>query len=244
MTVTTASWKSFRSILILVILVASSVLADLEIATATNGARFTSLSAEYVELENDEPDDIYTMDRDGHEDDLIVTFTETGAGNSKNMDITVTATREVSMTCVSAFDSNILVQTEEPVSLRFPDEEPPGASATFVTDDNGRLTGTVPIHTSLAGYFTPWSDEEGSRWEPGHICPNPRDGVGIYVLKDYSLTYTDLTVTDNENGGATASLERVEPGYNAPTSMTFGIYTPVFSFICTTDIQSGNCHSD
>lgn len=213
-------------------------------ASATNGAQFTSLSAEYVELDS-VLNDGQTDDDDGHEDDLIVTFTETGAGNSDNMDITVSATREVTVTCVSAFDSNILVQTEEPVSLRFPDDEPPGASATFVTDENGRLTGTVPIHTSLAGYWTPWSHEEGSRWELGHVCPNPRDGVGIYVLKDYSLTYTDLTVTDHENGGATASIDRVEPGYSDPTFMQFGVYGPLFGFICTIeDSQSGNCHSD
>src|SRR5688572_10871256 len=83
-------------------------------ASATNGAQFTSLSAEYVELDT-YADDIYSNDNDGHADDLVVRFSETGIGNSKVSDITVTATREVAVTCVSA-DRAVSVITSDPLS--------------------------------------------------------------------------------------------------------------------------------
>ena len=211
-------------------------------AHATNGAQFTSLSAEYVELDTNPNDGIYTDDRDGHADDLIVTFTESGMGNSKIIDITVSAVREISMTCLSATGSEVVVATEEPVSLRFPNESSE-ASATFLTDDDGHLTGIVPIHTSLAGYWA--SNEEGYEWRPGDVCPTQKNTTGVvYVLKDYSLTYTNLAVIDNENGGASASLDRVAPGYTSHDVTVAIGGGDFFGLSCTIhDDLGGNCHT-
>lgn len=219
------------------------------VANATKGARFTSLAAEYVELDK-EPDDFNgTDDGDGHEDDLIVSFTETGTGNSKHMDIIVTAVREVTMTCVSAYGGGIVLSSEDPIALHFPDESSE-TSATYTTDDNGTLTGVVALHTSLQGYWRDTGDDT-YEWERGDVCPKEHNGPGVYVLKDYAITYTDLTVTDNENGGASASIARVEdvpgePCYRWDDLLTVGFSGgDFFGFSCTIhDAESGHCGSD
>lgn len=203
------------------------------VAHATNGARFTSLSAEYFEGNTD---DFYQPD--GHIDDLEVSFTETGVGNSKTSDITVTARREVSVTCISA-GRQYLVNSTEPLEYRFSDGESPDGSAEFSTDENGHLTGTVQIYTVLEADICP---KDPNVTDDGTSVD---DEAAVYAVKDYSLTYTNVTVTDNENGGATATIDRVEPGYTDPTLIRFGIYGPLFGFFCTIeDAGSGNCHSD
>lgn len=215
-------------------------------ANATNGAHFTSLTADYVELDLDPEDYQGTEDDDGHADDLVVSFTETGTGNSKVMDITVTVVREITMTCVSAFGGDVVLATEEPISLRFPDESSE-ASATFVTDDQGQLTGTVPIHTSLGGYWSEETEEEASEWQPGDVFPRQNNATGVYLLKDYSITYTDLTVTDNENGGASATVHRVEsipgePGYSSDDVTVAVGAGELFGVSCTIEsATAGHC---
>ena len=221
------------------------------VTNATNGARLTLQPPEYVELDMD-PDDFQgTEDDDGHADDLMVTFTETGFGNSKNMDITVSAVREISATCVSANGGGIALSSEDTIVIRVPDEssEP---SATFASDDDGRLTGTVPLHTSFADSARRSLDEESGEytyeWERGDVCPKEPDGPGVLVLKDYAITYTDLTVIDHENGGASASIARVEevpgePGYRWEELLTVGVTDGnFFGFSCTIEsLEAGHC---
>ena len=185
-------------------------------ASATNGGQFTSLSADYVEL---------GIDDDGHSDDLVVTFTETGTGNSKLSDITVTATREATATCVAP-GRTISRFTSDPLSVRLTEgESPSDASAQFTTDENGLLTGTVFIRTTLQS----------------EVCPFDPDHA--YVVTDYSLVYTNVTVTDNENE-ASAAIERADPGYNwsGATVTTPDLFVAGLS--CTIEsAEDGHCET-
>jgi hypothetical protein len=119
-----------REFLFLILALSALVVAP-GIASATTGAKFTLLSAEYVG-ENPWPDD-------GHTDDLLVTFTARGIGNSKDMDIRVSAVREVTITCISAL-GEFRVSATKPISHKFSDRESPTAPATFMSDDNANLT--------------------------------------------------------------------------------------------------------
>lgn len=194
-------------------------------AIATNGAQFTSLSAEYVELDLDPDDFEGTEDDDGHADDLIVTFTETGIGNSKVSDLTVTATREATVTCIAP-GRTISVLASDPLSVNVTEgEDLSDASASFTTDQNGHLVGTVFFHTTLATEVCPY--------DPNHA----------YVVSDYSLVYTNVTVTDNENG-ASASTGRLDPGYSWSGTTVISPDLGLFGFTCTIEEDlSGNCHS-
>lgn len=194
------------------------------VARATNGAQFTSLSAEYVEL------DMGPKDGDEHADDLAITFTETGTGNSSVVDITVSAIRDISITCVTTTGS-FSVNVTEPVTYEYPDGRAAVDSSTFTPDDNGHLTGTVFIPTTFRVEVCPQSD--------------PTTGVPtvVYAFKDYSVIYTDVTVTDNENGGASATLDRAEPGYTDSNLVTFGTGDLVIvGFECAfRDAENGGC---
>ena len=200
-------------------LMVGAVISTPRVANATNGAQFTSLEAVCIGLNDNGICET---------DDLEVTFTETGIGNGQVSDITVTAVREVTMTCVSAFDE-VLVSSSEPIEHSFPEGEPSGASAQFTTDANGHLVGTVQIHTDL--------HED--------ICPKESNTVGAYLVKDYTLTYTNVTVTDNENGGATASIDTVEPSYSSDDVTVAVGGGETFGMSCTIESEtSGNCHAD
>jgi hypothetical protein len=145
-------------------------------------------------------DDDYYHDWPPHADDLELTFTVAGIGSVRAMDITVSASREIKATCISAlgeFDSN------EVVPIKFSDGESPGdPSLSYSPEDGGRLTGTVQIITDVETDVCPAYD------------PRSEDhGVVVYLLKDYSLTYADITVIDHKNAIST-SIARAEPGYS------------------------------
>jgi hypothetical protein len=71
--------------------------------------------------------------------------------------------------------------------------------------------------------------------------------VSAYMWKDYSLTYTSVTVTDYENGGASASIDRVEPGYssdNVGFGLSSTLHEDLFGFSYEIeDPDSGHCQS-
>ena len=192
-------------------------------AVATNGAQVHIVSADYIELDLDPEDFQGTEDGDGHADDLAVTFTETGTGNSKVSDITVTATREASVTCVAP-GHTISVITSDPFSVNLTEgEDPPGASAQFPTDQNGHLTGTAYLRTSFRAEVCPYDSDHG------------------YLISDYSLVYTNVAVTDNENG-ASASMERTEDSYSWSGTTVATPDTPLFGFACTIESPTaGRC---
>lgn len=192
-------------------------------AGATNGAHFTSLSAQMFA------------------DDLRVSFTEAGIGNDKIVDIEVTATRKVEVVCVSGLGEFVVGETL-PVAISVGQND--SADLQFTHQETGRLlTGEVWLRTN----FHDNDYVEGT--DPPHeapVCPR-YDPQGIllpeFILAmNYSVTYTDVTVTDHENGGASDS-KQLDDSYHH--SIYGGFSTFDFELVgisCTIEDEfSGHC---
>ena len=170
-------------------------------------------------------------DGDHRADDLIIGFTESGTGNPKGTIVELSVTRTVTVTCVSKLSQ--FTDTESETFTWFDGDDPSDPTAFNQTSDQkaGKwvLQGSFIVRTRF--------EEVCGRSEPG-------DTGEVYFVKDYSVTYTDVTVKDAKNG-----VEASDPGpYSFQDTLEGGFTTPdaeLAGFRCTVEsLESGHCESN
>lgn len=148
-------------------------------------------------------------DGDDRADDLRVTFIDSEAWDSETPDLTLTATRHVAATCITVLGEGWASGNSEPISYI---ESSVARDDAFNTDGLGELNGW--IRTTARG----------------DVCSLGDPDVA-YVIKDYSVTYTDVVVTDNDNGTRWEITMEDDLGYSEIVSA--GERDPVVGFSCT-----------
>ena len=227
--------RTVTAITLVSVVAVGSFTAGVPSAVAAGNASITLATPQLVahdavehghDVSHDEHD---VFDGDSRADDLIIAFTESGTGNSKGAVVEVSATRTVTVTCVNQVRK---FSTSDTQPLTWFDGDDSSDPTTFSepNDQKGKwvLSGTFMVRTNF-----------------NEICARSPGGKGgeIYFVKDYSVTYTDVTVRDSQNG-----VEASDPGpYSFQDSLEGGFTTPdaeLAGLSCTIeDLERGHCES-
>jgi hypothetical protein len=106
------------------------------------------------------------------------------------------------------------------------------------------VSGAVTLRTNFN------DDSYDPKTDPAHeapVCPryDPRSETVIefHLVKDYTVRYTDVTVTDHANGGATRT-DSLDETYHHEVYGGFTIGTEFQGFKCTNEsLGGGNCYT-